>query len=146
MNDIIKNFKFSAPIHLRWSDLDPIGHVNNVIYFDYFQDSRGLYMLQASKNWDWHKNMFLIAHIEADYLSELRFDHKNPKVWIRTTKFGIKSFDLEYLVTSEHKGETKIHAKGKSVQVLIDLTQKKTIEVPDWLKQDIQEFEGLESL
>ncbi len=143
MNTIdIKKFKFSSPIHLRWSDLDPIGHVNNVIYFDYFQDSRGLYMISASKNWDWHKNMFVIAHIEVDYISELRFDHKNPKVWVKTTRFGTKSFDLEYLITSENDGVLKIHAKGKSTQVVVDLGLKKSIEIPDWMKEEINQYES----
>jgi len=138
----IDEFKFSSPIQLRWSDLDPIGHVNNVTYFDYFQDSRGLYMLAASKTWDWYKNMFVIAHIEADYISELRFDHKNPKVWVKATRFGTKSFDLEYLITSEKNGEIIVHAKGKSTQVVIDLGLKKSIEIPDWMKEEINQYES----
>jgi acyl-CoA thioester hydrolase len=138
----IDDFKFSSPIQLRWSDLDPIGHVNNVTYFDYFQDSRGLYMLAASKTWDWYKNMFVIAHIEADYISELRFDHKNPKVWVKATRFGTKSFDLEYLITSEKNGEIIVHAKGKSTQVVIDLGLKKSIEIPDWMKEEINQYES----
>lgn len=142
MKDInIENFRFSTPIYIRWNDLDPIGHVNNVIYFDYFQSGRGIYMLHCSEQWDWTKHMFVIAHIEADFITELDIREKNPKVWARTTKIGTKSFEIEYLITSEKEGNLKIHAKGKSTQVLIDLTQKRSIEIPEWLKQDIQDFE-----
>ncbi len=142
MNDILlENFRFSYPIFIRWNDLDPIGHVNNVMYFDYFQTGRGFYMLEACKNWDWKKNMFVIAHIECDYFSELKLEFENPKIWVRTTKIGTKSFDFEYLVTSEKNGEIVIHSRGKSIQVLIDLQAKKSIEIPDWMSKEIKEFE-----
>ncbi len=138
----IKQFQFSYPIFIRWNDLDPIGHVNNVMYFDYFQTGRGFYMLEASKNWDWKKNMFVIAHIECDYFSELKMEFQNPKIWVRTTKIGNKSFDFEYLITTENNGETVIHSRGKSVQVLVDLAIGKSIEIPDWLREDIQKYES----
>ncbi|MDO4728150.1 MAG: thioesterase family protein [Bacteroidota bacterium] len=142
MNQIdIKKFRFSSPIHIRWNDLDPIGHVNNVIFFEYFQDNRGGYMLSASNNWDWTKHMFLIAHIEADYYVELKITDKNPQIWIRTTQLGNKSFELEYLITSTSGRDTKIHAKGKSTQVYFDIKAKKSLELPKWLKDDITAYE-----
>lgn len=142
MNDIeLKKFRFSTPINIRWNDLDPIGHVNNVIFFEYFQDGRGYYMLNASKTWDWSKHMFLIAHIEADYFSELKITDKNPQIWIRTTQLGNKSFDLEYLITSTSNRETKIHAKGKSTQVYFDVLAKKSLELPKWFKEELTLYE-----
>lgn len=142
MNDIsLENFRFSAPLHIRWNDLDPIGHVNNVMYFDYFQTGRGYYMPTASKKWNWLQHMFVIAHIECDYITELKIEAGNPKVWMRTTKIGTKSFEFEYLVTSEKKGETVIHCRGKSIQVMIDIQQKSSIEIPEWLKNDIVNYE-----
>ncbi len=135
-------FKFSMPLNIRWNDMDALGHVNNVYYIDYFQNTRAAYMPAVSKNWDWTKHMFVIAHIECDYYKELSLISKKPMIKARTSKLGNKSFEIEYLIISEASdGSEIIHAKGKSVQVLIDIQQKKSIEIPDWLKMDLNEFE-----
>lgn len=142
MRDInLENFRFSTPVYIRWNDLDPIGHVNNVYYFDYFQNGRSFYMPAASPHWDWRKNMFVIAHIECDYFAELGIEDTNPEIKIRTTKIGTKSFDFEYLITSKKEDKAILHCLGKSTQVLIDLSTKKSIEIPDWLKKDIESYE-----
>lgn len=122
--------------------MDVIGHVNNIYYFEYFQIGRGHYMITTSKNWNWSKNMFVIAHIECDYYKEIKLMAKNPRVAMRVSKIGSKSFDFEYLIISDGKdNEPIIHAKGMSTQVLVDLTIGKSIEIPDWLKNDFHSYE-----
>lgn len=136
------NFKFSAPLAMRWNDLDALGHVNNVYYFEYFQIGRGIYMPAVSKGWDWNKNMFLIAHIECDYYKELTIRAAKPTIKIRTSSIYNKSFEIEYLITSTGKdGEEIIHAKGKSTQVFFDVAEKKSVIIPDWLRKELIEYE-----
>ncbi|MGV7106398.1 acyl-CoA thioesterase [Flavobacterium sp. U410] len=138
----IQDFKFSLPIEIRWNDLDPLSHVNNVYYFEYFQIGRGHYMPTVSKQWDWTKNMFVIAHIECDYYKELKLTAIQPTIKLRTSSLGSKSFEIEYLITSLGKdGNEIVHAKGKSTQVLIDTTIGKSIEIPDWLRTDLTTYE-----
>lgn len=139
----LENFKYALPLAIRWNDLDPLGHVNNVYYFEYFQIGRGLYMPAVSKQWDWTKNMFVIAHIECDYYKEIKLTAVKPCIKLRTSSLGSKSFEIEYVITSTGKdGSEIIHAKGKSVQVLIDITQGKSIEIPDGLRADITKYES----
>ncbi|TRX36416.1 acyl-CoA thioesterase [Flavobacterium sp. ZT3R18] len=138
----LQDFKYSLPLNIRWNDLDPLNHVNNVYYFEYFQIGRGYYMPTASKQWDWTKNMFVIAHIECDYFKEIKITAIKPSIKIRTSSIGFKSFEIEYLITSLDKdGNEIIHAKGKSIQVLIDTTKGKSIEIPDWLRADLITYE-----
>lgn len=138
----LNNFKFSFPLNIRWNDLDPLNHVNNVYYFEYFQIGRAQYMPAISKQWDWTKNMFVIAHIECDYFKELKFTAVKPSIKIRTSSVGTKSFIIEYLITSiEKDGSEFVHAKGKSTQVLIDMSRGKSIEIPDWLREDLIDYE-----
>lgn len=139
----ISDFKFSMPLQLRWNDMDPLNHVNNVYYFDYFQNARGYYMPTAIKEWDWTKHMFVIAHIECSYFKELKLTSQNPTIKVRAINLGNKSFDLQYIITSISKeGEEIIHALGKSTQVFIDLQAKKSVEIPDWVRASIQAFEN----
>lgn len=143
MNSInTTDFRFSMVLPIRWNDLDPLNHVNNVFYFEYFQVGRGHYMLTASKQWDWTKNMFVIAHIECDYYKELKLTAKEPTIKLRTSSIGSKSFEIEYLITSLDKENNEIiHAKGKSVQVLVDISVGKSVEIPDWLREDLTQYE-----
>lgn len=143
MNNInTGDYKFSMPLSIRWNDLDPLAHVNNVYYFEYFQIGRGHYMQAVSQKWDWQKYMFVIAHIECDYYKELTLSAADPAIKMRTSSIGRKSFEIEYLITSTAKdGSEILHAKGKSVQVMIDIAGKKPIELPEWLRKDLTAYE-----
>ena len=143
MNNInTGDYKFSMPLSIRWNDLDPLAHVNNVYYFEYFQIGRGHYMHAVSQQWDWQKYMFVIAHIECDYYKELTLSAADPAIKMRTSSIGRKSFEIEYLITSTARdGSEILHAKGKSVQVMIDIAGKKPIELPEWLRKDITAYE-----
>ena len=66
----------------------------------------------------------------------------NPTIKMRTSSIGRKSFEIEYLITSTARdGSEILHAKGKSVQVMIDIAGKKPIELPEWLRKDITAYE-----
>jgi acyl-CoA thioester hydrolase len=142
---ILDPFNFEAPIQIRWADLDPLNHVNNAIYFSYFEIARGPYMLTAAPTWDWYKDMFIIASISADFKKELKIDALNPRVKVRTSKIGSKSFELEYAVisTNPKDGAPILHALGKSTQVLFDTSTRSTILIPDWLKDELSTFDAI---
>ena len=127
---------------MRWKDMDALGHVNNATMVTYYEIARSEYMINACPGWDWTKNMFLIVNVNANYHSELPLTATNVKVWVRTAKFGSKSFVLEYLTTSEKDGKTIIHSSGSTTQVFFDLKDKKSVAVPEWVKEGITKFEG----
>lgn len=139
---MLEKFTYKLPIQARWNDLDPLGHVNNGVFITYFELGRGRYMNIASSSWDWNKNMFLIGKISATFLKELTMLHKNPEIWVRTVKFGTKSFEIQYAVTSQKEDGTHIiHATGESTQVMFDMKTKQTIPIPEWMKNDLILYE-----
>ncbi len=138
----IENFKFEQELQIRWNDLDPLGHVNNAVYITYFEIARGMYMLNASVKWDWKKNMFLIGNVNVNFIKELTMFDIAPAVFMRTKKIGNKSFVLEYVIVSNTlNGEQQIHATGTTTQIMFDMRTKKTIEVQDWLKENLLSYE-----
>lgn len=138
----VQSFRFSMPVPMRWNDLDGLGHVNNIYYFEYFQIARGAYIPAVCKTWDWNKFMFVIAHIECDFYKEMTLALVNPKILARTSSISNKSFKMEYLITSKAKdGSDIIHAKGESVNVLVDMETKKSAEIPDWMRKDLTLYE-----
>ena len=141
MNQLNK-FKFKLPLHLRWIDMDALGHLNNAIFVTYFEVARGHYMLRACPGWDWHKHMFLIGNVNVDFKKELLLSAQNAQVWMRTSKIGTKSFVLEYAVVSEKQGEIIIHATGSTTQIMFDMKTRSTIEVADWVRESLTDFES----
>lgn len=138
------NFNFSLPLQIRWNDLDPLGHVNNAVYITYFEIVRGHFMLTACPGWDWHKDMFLIGNVNANFHAELLLTAQEPTVHIRTAKLGNKSFELEYAVTSK-KGDGQIlHATGTTTQIMFDMKNRTTIAIPDWVREALIKFDDLE--
>jgi len=139
----LENFNFSLPIQIRWNDLDPLGHVNNAVYVTYFEIVRGHFMLHACPGWDWHKDMFLIANVTANFHKELLLTATETAVSIRTSKIGNKSFVLEYAVTSKKGDTVLVHATGHTTQIMFDMKTRATIELPDWVRQSLTAFDGL---
>ena len=139
----LEKYNFSLPLQMRWNDLDPLGHVNNALFVTYFEIARGHFMTIACPEWNWHKDMFLIANVNADFKKELLLTANDPKVHVKTIKIGTKSFVLEYAVTSKKENEIVLHATGTTTQIMFDMKTRSTIEVPDWVRKSLEDFDKL---
>lgn len=139
----ITDFNFNYPLQMRWNDLDPLGHVNNALYVTYFEIARGRFMVTACPKWDWTKDMFLIGNVTVNFHKEMLLTSVNPRVFVRTSKLGNKSFVIEYAVVSDKGNEMIIHASGSSTQVMFDMKTKTTIELPDWVRSSLIEHDNL---
>lgn len=139
----LEKFNFSHPIQMRWNDLDALGHVNNALYVTYFEIGRGHFMLTACPEWNWQKDMFLIANVHVDFQKEMLLTAQDPCVNIRTSKLGGKSFVLEYAITSRKGEQTIVHATGSTTQIMFDMKTRSTIEIPDWVRESLSGFDKL---
>lgn len=139
----LDQFNFSLPIQVRWNDLDALGHVNNAVFVTYFEIARGRFMLEACPGWDWSKDMFLVANVHVDFRRELLLTADEPKVMVKTSKIGTKSFVLEYAIVSNPGEELVIYATGTTTQVMFDMKSRQTVEVPEWVRASLMAFDQL---
>jgi len=142
----LDQFNFSLPIQVRWNDLDALGHVNNAVFVTYFEIARGRFMLEACPGWDWSKDMFLVAHVNVDFRRELLLTADEPRVMVKTSKIGTKSFVLEYAIVSNPGEELVIYATGTTTQVMFDMKSRQTVEVPEWVRASLMAFDKLTTL
>jgi len=60
-------------IEIRWRDMDAYGHVNNAVYLNFLEEARDAWVQhvlgEVSDTWD-----FVLAHVEIDFLAELKQD------------------------------------------------------------------------
>lgn len=117
-------------IQVRFTDLDVYGHVNNNIYFSYFEMARVHYFRELlGDDWNWMENGFVLAKNEVEYFKSILIRHE-PKIEMYAESIGTKSFVLGY----ELKVNDVIFAKGKSVQVCYNAKKNESIEIPQEMK------------
>jgi acyl-CoA thioester hydrolase len=134
-------FKFRMPIDVRWRDADPMGHVNNAVYFTFFEAGRGGYLraLKLPVSGDRFRDFpFVLVSASCEYLAPATYGERLT-LRVRVSRLGTKSFDFEYLLT---RGGKSI-ATGRSVQVAYDYRRKRTIAIPVPLARCIRRYEKL---
>jgi acyl-CoA thioester hydrolase len=119
-------------IQVRFADIDLAGHVHNAAYLHYFESARmGFFVETLGKNWDWKKNGFVLKKNVIEYEQPVYLTDA-ISVEVRTAHIGEKSFTLTYLV-KDHNGVVK--TKGESVIVCFDFTARKTISIPEAVRE-----------
>jgi acyl-CoA thioester hydrolase len=68
------DFAFFLPLATRWGDMDALGHVNNAKFFTYDESARLEYFTRLMRDDPrfWNDYGLILAHIEADFLEQLR--------------------------------------------------------------------------
>lgn len=129
---------FSTPINVRFRDLDAMGHVNNAVFFTYFEEGRLAFFTSASPGKKFPGFDFILAHISCDYLKPVTIDD-GLMLQIRVGKIGGKSFTFDYTVVHRNDADV-IYATGKSVQVCYDYKKGQTMAVPKNLNKRLHPY------
>ncbi len=135
-------FRFSHPIAVRFADIDALQHVNNATTFTYMETARVEYFRQVL---GWVGRMadlsVIIARAECDFKLPI-FWGDQVFVHVRASRLGNKSFDFEYVITTEAAGGSQqVAAVGKTVQVAYDYAQGATVPIPDDWREKMLAFE-----
>ena len=129
----------SLPI--RWGDMDALGHVNNIIYFQYCESARIAYFERMG----YERFRPTPRHGPGMVTASLNFRRQlhypgTVTVRARVTRIGGKSFTLHYDVIDESDGQ--VVADGESVCVWVDYAQGRAEPLPRMLVDAIVEIEG----
>ena len=132
-------FHFKMKLDIRWSDMDEMRHVNNAVYLTYFEQAR-VYYFHDRCRWDWNEIGARLANAHVDYIKPVVFP--NPTfVYVRTSKLGNKSFEVQYMITSEVDGKEELTTTGYTVMVMFDYKTNASVPMPDYLKERIRNYE-----
>jgi acyl-CoA thioester hydrolase len=96
------SYKFWVTEHIRFADLDLLGHVNNVAFTVYAESCRAEFMRQTGFWIPGAPRQNVIVRIELDYRRELLYPGE-VKVGLRVLRIGNSSFTLvQGLFSGEH--------------------------------------------
>jgi acyl-CoA thioester hydrolase len=115
-------FPFVHRERVRFNDCDPMGHVNNAVYSTYLEQAR-IATLGGLDD-------FILARVEIDFRSELRFG-EDVEVRSRCSRLGTKSFDLVHELRA---GDDRLVAEAVSVLVAYDYRRGESVELSDELR------------
>lgn len=117
----------TTQIQVRFNDTDALGHINNTVFFNYFDLGKTDYFGMLHK-----RNYFLdpidviIAHVEADFVAS-GFLQEQLAVQSEITKIGNKSMTLFQQVIDVNSGAVK--CRCNTVMVGYDFENKCTIPI-----------------
>ena len=131
---------YKINIHVRFRDIDSMGHVNNAVFFTYFEMGRTTFHDDlVLKVMDRDSSTFILAHASCDYIRPIERG-ANLTLHIATKHIGTKSFQYVYLIT-DADDESIQYAKGESVQVCYDYSRNTSIEIPSEFRKVLLRFQ-----
>lgn len=137
-------FPVKTEVHVRFADVDAMGHVNNAHYLTFFEQARVAYFkklegldlrkMDASSAFG-----FILAEVAVQFLSPAFLDEVMV-VGLRVAEIRNKSFRFEYEVSDKQTGR-KV-ATGHSVQVMYNYQKKETFPIPEDLRSRMLGLQG----
>ncbi|WP_447589705.1 acyl-CoA thioesterase [Aquipseudomonas campi] len=120
------------PITTRWHDNDVYGHVNNVVYYSFFDSAVNTYLIEAG-GLDIHDGEVVgfVVSSSCDYFASIAFPDL-IEVGLRVGKLGNSSVQYELAIFKV--GEEQACAAGRFVHVFVDRQSNRPVAIPEALR------------
>ena len=140
MEEVLSACTVVMNIPVAWGEMDAMGHLNNIIYFRYFESVRI----------DYFRKLDLIGYQQetgiGPILASTECRYKMPLQFPDTVMVGTKILSMEAdrfvmgyeVFSTRHK---RIAADGEGVIVTYDYRNNKKVNIPDALRAKILELE-----
>ena len=120
------------PIPTRWMDNDAYGHVNNVVYYSYFDTAVNEHLIRAG-GLDIERDPVVgyVVETSCRFMKSLAF----PDVvdaGLRVVRIGHSS--VEYEIALFRRGDDDAAARGRFVHVWVERATQRPVRVPDKIR------------
>ena len=119
-------------IGTRWADNDVYGHVNNVVYYSWFDTAVNAHLIEQGAL-DIHagSTIGLVIETQCNYFEPLAFP-ENVEAGIRVSKLGASS--VRYEVGLFAQGAAQTAARGHFIHVYVDRETRRPAPLPEKLR------------
>jgi|SRR6266851_2759091 len=138
---LLAGYPVVVELPVAWGDMDSYRHVNNVVYFRYFEHAR----LEYFRRLDWfeYEKQIGIGPILASTQARFRKPLTYPdtiSVGCRIVKLEVDRFQMEYLLVSHRLNA--VAADGDGTIVTYHYSQEQKVPIPEELRSRIAQVEG----
>ena len=139
--EALREFLTITPIVIQWGDQDAMGHVNNTVYFRWFETARIDFLdrLQSEVKMDRTAVGPILASIQCDYRRQLHYPDV-LYVGSRITRIGGSSIGVSHAIYSGT--QSAIAAEGSSVLVVFDYAANRSVRIPADLRQVLEKAQA----
>jgi acyl-CoA thioester hydrolase len=116
-------YRHFLSIPTRWMDNDVYGHVNNVVYYSYFDTVVNEYLLRTGVlDFGTSEAIGLVVETQCNYFESIAFPDR-VDAGLRVAKVGTSS--VRYEIGLFREGATRPAAQGHFVHVYVDRTTRR---------------------
>lgn len=127
-------------IGTRWMDNDVYGHVNNVVYYSWFDTVVNEFLVTNGVLDIEHSPVIgLVVETQCNYFASVAFPDRIA-AGLRVARLGNSS--VRYEVGIFHEGEETAAAQGHFVHVYVDRASRRPVPLPDRMRALLQTIEG----
>lgn len=124
-----KDFHEFQPITLRWADNDAYGHVNNVVYYAWFDTCVNQYMISnGCLDIQSSETIGYVVKSNCDYYESVAYP-ATIETGLRVNRLGNSS--VEYGIGIFKQGQDEAIAYGGFTHVFVDRATEKSQAIPD---------------
>jgi acyl-CoA thioester hydrolase len=141
MQDHLAGFPIVIEQPVAWGEQDSFRHVNNVVYFRYFENARVEYLERL--DWQAYLKETGIGPIVATAQARFRRPVTFPDtllVGARVSVMAADRYTVDYRIVSRKLGDVAAH--GDTVVVTYDYTHGMKVPIPADMKARIEQIEG----
>ena len=133
------DFPYFLDITTRWMDNDAYGHVNNVVYYSYFDTAVNGWLMEVTGS-DIRQlpQIGLVVETGCRYLSPISFPDE-LEVGIAMERIGNSS--LVYKVAIFVRGAAEPAAFGRFVHVYVDAVTRQSVPVPAAIRSAVESLQ-----
>ncbi len=133
------DFLHHLPIDTRWSDNDAYGHLNNVVFYSYFDTVVNQYLItRGVLNIDTSPVIGLVVETGCNYFASAAFPEK-LEAGLRVGKMGNSS--VRYEIALFREGIDEAIAQGHFVHVYVGRETRRPVRVPVNLREVLSKIQ-----
>ena len=132
----LADYPHAQPITTRWMDNDAYGHVNNVVYYSYFDTVVNTYLIrQGALDIEAGAVIGLVVETGCQYFEPLTYP-ETVTAGLRVAHLGRSSVRYEVALFAE--GSDRAAAQGHFVHVYVDRVSRRPVELPAALRRALE--------
>ena len=124
-----EDFRIWRKVTTRWADNDAYGHVNNTVYYEWFDSAVNAWMVEQGMLDIVHGDPIgLVVETRCTYFAPLAFPQE-VEVGLRVGQLGSSS--IRYRIGIFAAEQESAAAQGEFVHVVVDRASRRPVEIPD---------------
>jgi acyl-CoA thioester hydrolase len=132
------DFVVFEEIHSRWMDNDAYGHINNVVYYSFFDTAVNRYLIE-------HNGLDILKSEAVGFVIETQCKYFSPIVYPDLIQVGIKvthlgNSSVKYEVAVFKNDDDVASAAGYFIHVYVDRNTNKPTSIPQNVREILAEL------